>query len=168
MPKPVHHPYMLSIQPTVCVSVYYVQFCFWEITSGFFNSYIPGKIWRWFRSNLLWPLGVEPQMILEKTSIIFGLIILVLDSWLLSRCTGSQYRIAAITVSTFILCVIMSILKLTAMKRLDFLHWTSFNFILTNKNPAIKVSYQNDVCGVGRVRCMWLCMCVCMCVCVKG
>ena len=61
-------------------------------------------------------------MSLGKTIVIFGLIILVLDSWLVSRYTGSQYRIVAVSVSTFVLSVIMSVLKLAAMKRLDFLH----------------------------------------------
>ena len=60
-------------------------------------------------------------MILGKTNIIFGLIILVLGIRLVSRHTGSQYGIAAVVVKKKQkqqLCF-MSILKLVLMKTLD-------------------------------------------------
>lgn len=125
------HPYMMGIQPMVYIGVYSTGFCFVlffpdssEIALDFFNSYIPGRLWRQSRSGLLWLLGVEPQIILGNTNIIFGLIILVLGICLVSRHTGSQDRIVAISVSTLILWVIMSILKLMAMERLEFLQLT--------------------------------------------
>ena len=72
-------------------------------------------------------------MILGKTNIVFGLTILVLGIWLVSRHTGSQYSIVAISVNTVILWLIMSMLKLMAMRRLDFLQSICLNFIIRKK-----------------------------------
>lgn len=69
-------------------------------------------------------------MILGKTNIVFGLTILVLGIWLVSRYTSSQYSIVGIAV---ILWLIMSMLKLMAMRRLDFLQSICLNFIIRKK-----------------------------------
>lgn len=61
MPNRVHS-YKMTIQPVVCIGVYYIHYYFfnsWEMALGLFNSYIPGKVWRQLRRSLLCPLGVE-------------------------------------------------------------------------------------------------------------
>lgn len=72
-------------------------------------------------------------MILGKTNIVFGLTILVLGIWLVSRHTSSQYSIVGISVNTVILWLIMSMLKLMAMRRLDFLQLVCLNSIIRKK-----------------------------------